>query len=124
MFAEQDDPTAFRAMVVLTDGIPNGLNNGHGQYRLQLGYTETRWREYRGPVPRTTAQVRTVSNLLTQQMYDEMRVNTWVVSFVANDAFMETMPRGLGYYVNTSSSAALVPIFEDIANSLPMAIVQ
>lgn len=124
MFDEQVDPTAFRAMVVLTDGIPNGLSAAHGRYRVQLGYNETRWREYRGPVPRTTAEVRTGSNLLTQQMYDDMRVNTWVVSFVADDAFMATMPKGLGYYVNTSSSAALVPIFEDIANSLPMAIVQ
>ena len=41
-----------------------------------------------------------------------------------NDPFMETMPKGIGYYTNTSNSAALVTIFEDIANSLPMAIVQ
>ena len=124
MFEEEIDPTAFRAMVVLTDGIPNGLAAGHGTFRTQLGYNETRWRQFRGPVPHSSAQVRSESNVLTQQMYDELGVNTWVVSFVENDAFMETMPKGLGYYVNTSSSAALVPIFEDIANSLPMAIVQ
>ena len=41
-----------------------------------------------------------------------------------NDPFMWTMPKGIGYYANTSSSSALIPFFEDIANSLPMAIVR
>ncbi len=124
MFEEQVDPTAFRAMVVLTDGRPNGLSAAHGRYRTELGYTETRWREYQGAVPHSTSAIKTESNLLTDAMYDDLGVNTWVVSFVADDAFMETMPKGIGYYVNTTDSSALVPIFEDIANSLPMAIVQ
>jgi hypothetical protein len=124
MFEEQTDPTAFRALVMLTDGIPNGLSATHGQFRINLGYNEPRWRQYTGVRPHTTAQVKTQSNTLTQQLYDDLSVNTWVVSFVQHDAFMSTMPKGIGYYVNTSNSAALIPIFEDIANSLPMAIVQ
>jgi hypothetical protein len=124
MFEEQVDPTAFRAMVVLTDGKPNGPAAAHGLYRRQQSYTETRWREFQGTVPHSTAQIRSDSNALTQDMYDDLGVNTWVVSFVAHESFMGTMPKGIGYYANTSDSAALVPIFEDIANSLPMAIVQ
>jgi Mg-chelatase subunit ChlD len=124
MFSEQDDPTAFRAMVLLTDGIPNGLSSSHGTYRNTLGYSETRWRQELGAVPHTTAQIKSESNTLTQELYDELGVNTWVVSFVQDDSFMRTMPKGIGYYANTSSSAALIPIFTDIANSLPMAIVQ
>jgi Flp pilus assembly protein TadG len=124
MFEEQDDPTAFRAMVVLTDGIPNGLSATHGTYRGLLGYSESRWREYKGPVPHTTNNIKAQSVTLTQDLYDDLGVDTWVVSFVQHDAFMEDMPQGIGYYVNTSSSAALTGIFTDIANSLPMAIVQ
>jgi Flp pilus assembly protein TadG len=124
MFDEQVDPTAFRALVMLTDGIPNGLAASHGTYRNNLGYTESRWREELGVVPHTTAQVKAEANTLTQSMYTDSAVNTYVVSFVKDDPFMWTMPKGIGYYANTSDSAALVPIFEDIANSLPMAIVQ
>ena len=124
MFESEVDPTAFRALVMLTDGVPNGLLAAHGKYRRDLGYTETRWSEYLGVVPHTTAQVKSQSNTLTQSLYDDLGVNTWVVSFVQNDPFMETMPKGIGYYTNTSNSAALVTIFEDIANSLPMAIVK
>ncbi|MDP2316658.1 MAG: TadG family pilus assembly protein [Pseudomonadota bacterium] len=124
MFEDEVDPTAFRAMVVLTDGIPNGPSSVHGVYRRQLGFTESRWREYQGPVPHSTTAIKSESNDLTQELYEDLGVNTWVVSFVADDAFMATMPKGIGYYVNTSDSTALVPIFENIANSLPMAIVQ
>ncbi|MDP2310077.1 MAG: TadG family pilus assembly protein [Pseudomonadota bacterium] len=124
MFEEQVDPTAFRAMVVLTDGIPNGPSAVHGVYRTTLGFVESRWREFKGPVPHSTNQIKTQSNTLTQEMYNDLGVNTWVVSFVANDPFMSTMPKGIGYYSNATTSAALIPIFEDIANSLPMAIVQ
>jgi len=124
MFEREPDPTAFRALVMLTDGIPNGLTATHGVYRGQLGFTETRWREYRGVVPHTTTQVKNQSNALTQSLYDDLGVNTWVVSFLQDDPFMATMPKGIGYYTKTSNSAALVGIFGDIANSLPMAIVQ
>jgi len=124
MFQEQVDPTAFRAMVVLTDGVPNGILTGHGAYRVTRGYTETRWREYMGPAPHTTSQIKSQSITMAQAMWDDLGVHTWVVSFVNRDAFMPAMVHGIGYYVNTSDSSALIPIFEDIANSLPMAIVQ
>ncbi len=124
MFQAETDVTAYRAMVVLTDGYPNGIGKNHGKTRIAQGYTETRWDEYQGPIPHTTNQVKADSVTLAQEMYEQDRVHTWVVSFVADDAFMENMVNGDGYYVNTKSAAALVPIFEDIANSLPMAIVE
>lgn len=124
MFEEEVDPTAFRAMVVLTDGAPNAITSTHGVYRGQLGYSETRWRQYLGPRPHTEAQIKSESNSLTQSMYNELGVNTWVISFRDDQSFMHTMPKGVGYYTRTSDSNALVGIFENIANSLPMAIVR
>ncbi len=124
MFQANERAGDFRAMVVLTDGIPNGLSAGHGTIRRTTGYAETRWDEYQGPVPHTAYQIQTESNTLTQAMWDDLQVNTWVISFVQDGAFMATMPKGIGYYELTTSSAALVPIFEDIAHSLPMSIVQ
>jgi hypothetical protein len=93
-------------------------------FRTQLGYNEVRWRELIGAVPHTTTQIKTESNTLTTNMYDADGVNTWVISFVQTGPFMQTMPKGVGYYTNTASSAALIPIFEDIANSLPVALVE
>ena len=57
-------------------------------------------------------------------MWEEQRVHTWVVSFVNDSAFMELMPRGQGYYTVTRDPEVLVPVLQDIANSLPIAIVE
>ncbi len=124
MFDTDTDPAAERVMVVLTDGIPNGLSSGHGTLRQNQGYVESRWREYKGPVPHSTSQVQTKSNALTAELWSRMRVHTYVISFVQDGSFMHTMPKGQGYYTLTSSASAIVEIFEDIANSLPLAIVE
>ena len=124
MLQDETDETAYRAVVVLTDGYPNGIGSRHGQTRDGEGYTEARWREYRGPVPHSTNQVKSTSVSMAADMWDTDEVHTWVVSFVADDVFMENMANGDGYYVNTRNSAALVDIFETIATSLPLALVE
>ena len=124
MFDEEDRAAYYRAMVVLTDGWPNGLYAGNGDLRAASGYRETRWREYKGPVPHSTSAIKTDSVAVTQDLWDGMRVNTWVVSFVQDDPFMPAMVHGDGYYVHTNDAAALVPIFSQIAKSLPLAIVE
>lgn len=124
MFSEMTDPTAYRAMVVLTDGIPNGISSGHGAIRSAAGYSESRWREHQGPAPHSTSDIKADAVDLTEDMWADMEVHTWVVSFVKDDPFMHQMPRGDGYFKLTSNSAELVTIFEDIANSMPIAIVE
>ena len=124
MFEEQDDPSAYRAMVVLTDGIPNGISKGHGTIRSASGYSETRWREYQGPAPHSTSGIKSDSVALAEDLYANDEVNTWVVSFVQDDVFMHQMAQGDGYFINTKDASALVEIFQQIANSLPMAVVE
>ena len=124
MFDDEDRAAYYRAMIVLTDGAPNGLAGGNGTIRAAAGFHETRWNEYIGPVPHSTAQIRSDSVAATQEMWDDMRVNTWVVSFVQDDSFMEDMCHGDGYYVHTNDAAVLVPIFDGIARNLPLAIVE
>ncbi len=123
MFSESHLPTAYKAMVVLTDGYPNGVGSA-GTARGADGYSEARWREYLGPAPHSTAEIKVDSIDLTAKMWSEQRVHTWVVSFVADDWFMHDMVRGDGYFQLTSSSSALIDIFEDIALSMPVAIVE
>ncbi|MFT5582870.1 MAG: Flp pilus assembly protein TadG [Cognaticolwellia sp.] len=124
MFSEQLDTAAFRAMIVITDGYPSGTKSGHGDTRDDAGYVEDRWREYQAVVPHSTSQIESESVDLTAEMWEDQRVHTWVVSFVNDSAFMELMPRGQGYYTVTDDPQVLVPILEDIANSLPLAIVE
>ena len=124
MFEDDDDDTSYRAIVVLTDGFPSGTSASNFQDRDDEGWTETRWSELRAVVPHTTSQIRSESVDLTEDMWDDLEVHTWVVSFVADEAFMENMTQGDGYYVNTSDSETLVDIFEDIAESLPLALVE
>lgn len=124
MFAADSDDRAYKAVVFLTDGYPNGTSSGHGTLRQAEGYEEDRWAEYLGPVPHTTNQVKADSVALAESMYDNNEVNTWVVSFVADSSFMYDMAQGDGYFERTDDSAALVSIFDEIANSLPLAIVK
>ena len=123
MFDEAFDPTAFRVMLVLTDGEPNGLN-APGTARADDGYVEDRWREYVGPAPRSGNAIRSESVAVAEAMWSELDVHTYVVSFKKDEAFMRSMAQGQGYFIRTDNSNALVPIFRDIANSLPMALVE
>ncbi len=124
MFEAQPDDGAYRALIMLTDGVPNGIGAGHGAIRTAQGYVDPK-RHITGPIPHTTANVKADSIAQAADMYTDLRVNTWVVSFVATDPFMETMTEnGDGYFELARTAAAIIPIFEDIANSLPVAIVE
>lgn len=124
MFEDNDQEGVYRAIVVLTDGQPNGISASHGNTRRTTGFEEERWREYLGPIPHSSSQVRDDSVTATEELWDDLEVNSWVVTFVTDSQFLEDMAQGDGYYVRTSSSAALVTIFEDIASSLPIAVVE
>lgn len=125
MINEQTGATVYNAMVTLTDGIPNGITSTHGTIRTATStkYTEGRWREYDGPRPHTTSQIQTDSVALATTMWDESRTNQWVISFVQDGTFLHNMVKGDGTFTLTSSSSALVPIFQQIARSLPIVIV-
>lgn len=124
MFEERADDGVYRAMIVLTDGQPANLGSSHGSTRLAEGYEEERWNEYVGPVPHSASSIRSRSVELAEGLWDDLEVHTWVVSFVADQTFMHDMAQGDGYFVRTNDSNALVGIFEDIANALPLAVVE
>jgi len=124
MFEDNFEDGVYRAMVVLTDGLPAGLSSSNFQDRDADGYVETRWREYRGPVPHSGSDVRSDSEDLAEELWEDLEVNTWVVSFNADHVFMDNMSQGDGYYTVTSNASTLVDIFEEIATSLPLAVVK
>lgn len=123
MFNDSDGDERYRAVVVLTDGIPNGLGGASGTLRAAEGYTEP-WDEYQGPVPKTAQNIRDTAAIAAERIHDDFGADIYVVSFVANDAILEMMEQGNGYTTITSDTGELVSIFEGIANSLPIAVVQ
>lgn len=124
MFEEASSAARYRAMIILTDGRPDTLGPASGTARAAQGYTEERWREYRGPVPRTSAQIRTASIDATEELWDDLSVNTWVVSLVADDEMLDDLPQGDGYYVRTTNVADLRSILGQIISELPLALVE
>lgn len=122
MFEEQDDPSVYRALVLLTDGEPNGTG-AHAQ-RAAAGFVDDRWRWYKTNIRRNTSAVISESQSLAETMQEELDVNIWAISFVASASWMNNVIQGDGYFVQTSSSNALAGIFEDIAEGLPVAVVQ
>lgn len=124
MFEERPGDAAYRAMIVLTDGRPNDLGAASGTIRANQGYVEARWREYLGPVPRSKDQIRSASIQAAEDLWDDLRVHTWVVSLVEHDDFMPDTVQGDGYYVRTDESAELAAIFAQIIASMPIALVE
>lgn len=126
MILEQDDPFAFRAFVLLTDGDPNtlgGLYDGIGRRQI-VGYTEERWREYRGPIPHTRSEIIAAARTVSDTAWDDHKIHQWVVSFRASHAYLRDMVHGEGQFYYTDNATELVPIFEEIAGSLPLLIVR
>ena len=120
MFLANPDPTAYRAMIVLTDGNPAGV----GAHTQRGSYQETRWDYIKSSKARTTSEVIADSQDLAAELHEDLEIDIWAVSFVADASWMEDVAQGAGYYVRTTDPDALVPIFEDIAESLPLAIVR
>lgn len=120
MFQTAYDPAAYRALIVLTDGNPNTV----GAHTQRGAYQETRWNYIKTPKARSSEVVKSDSQLLAREMHEQDEVDIWAVSFVADAYWMEDVAQGSGYYVRTHDADALVPIFEDIAESLPLAIVR
>jgi len=124
MFQESDSGANYRAMIVVTDGRPNGLGAGSGKVRAAQHYVETRWREYQGPVPRSANDIRYASIDASQQLWDDLQVNTWVVTLVQDDWFMPAMVHGDGYYRRINKADELAAILAEIISEMPLAIVE
>lgn len=92
-------------------------------------YGETRWRTRALLTGHDQSAIRTDAVSLTNGRGATLQANQWVISFGpaltgADYTMMNGMTRGDGYYVNTTTSAGIIPIFQTIARSLPMAVVQ
>lgn len=122
MFTDETDPFAYRAAVLLTDGQPNGLDDS--SQRDDADYVEERWREYAGPVPHSRTEIETATVVEAQKSWTNERIHTWTVTFRAENAFLKDTVQGDGAYYYTTNPDDLVPIFEEIANSLPLLIVE
>ncbi|MEN0068301.1 MAG: vWA domain-containing protein [Myxococcota bacterium] len=123
MFSELPDPTVYRAMIVITDGSPADVK-AH-LTRGKIGYAEERWRsEFTGATARTKAEIQSDSQSFAKTAWDNAEVHTWMVSFKQDGEWMKQVPHGDGYYIRANSTAELVAIFEDIAESLPITLVE
>jgi hypothetical protein len=81
------------------------------------------FREYKRAGAHSTVDIEADTPILAEKMYQELGVNIWFISFVESRPFMEASAKGDGWYINTTDAAQLVPIFEKIAQSLPISIV-
>jgi len=122
MLLAQSDPFAYRATIMLTDGAPNGL--GTSSQRDEVGYVEERWDEYAGPVPHSRWEIERATVEEARVNWEDHRVHQWVVTFREQNAFLKDAARGDGKYYYTTDHRDLVPIFEEIAESLPLLIVE
>lgn len=120
------NPDAYRAVIVLTDGEPNATSSStaSGAVRKSQGYTESRWDYYYDSTGKSVTKVKSSTIALAEDLYDDHEAHVWFVSFVENGSWMESVPQGDGYFTYTNTASDLEDIFEDIAQSLPMAIVE
>lgn len=123
MFNEHPDTTVYRAMVVLTDGQPESYSaSSSGDKRGT--YNETRWRQYKRSTSHSVAQIKADTVTATTSLYNDLGVNTWFVSFVTSDTFMQNASKGDGFFATASTASQIIPIFDQISRSMPIAVVE
>lgn len=122
MLLNEVDPFAYRAAVLLTDGAPYALKAN--TIRASQGYVETRWPFWEGPVPQTVQGIKDQTVDIATDNWDDHNIHLWTVSFRVDNAFLDDATQGDGKYFFTSNAADLEPIFTEIANSLPLLLVQ
>lgn len=123
MFQASNDATAYKALVMLTDGQPAAYTSSEG-VRKATSYKETRWKEYKRSGAHSVSQIQAETPVAAQAMYTDYGVNIWFLSFVESGQFMADSVTGDGWYAVITNSAQLVPVFRKIAQSLPVSIVQ
>lgn len=124
MFREHPDPFAYRAMIVMTDGIPNSYGSMTGSVRKSQNYNEARFREYKYTGSRSVSQIESGTQSLANTMYTTDGINIWFISFVESASFMSASSKGDGYFTVTPDASALESIFRRIARSLPVTVVE
>ncbi|MEO0601080.1 MAG: TadG family pilus assembly protein, partial [Myxococcota bacterium] len=148
MFGEFPDPAVYRAMIVVTDGSPANVGKhedrgeagdlGESQTSAQQGKsaatlvaegakvpTSEAWRyEYTGETARSIPEIRTETVAITANAWDIAEVHTWFVSYIKDEQFMRDSAQGDGYFIRTNNSGDLELIFTDIAESLPVTLVE
>lgn len=122
MFDEHPDPSVYRAMIVVTDGEPAGV--GKHELRNSLGHVEDRWRYVYTGERRQSNDVISESIAIADTVWQTQEVHTWVVSYRQNSDWMRDVVHGDGYFVLATNSNDLVTIFQDIAESLPITLVE
>jgi hypothetical protein len=105
LFAET--PAAGGALILVTDGIPNGPSSASGQYRAERGYIETRWEEYQGPVPHTSSAIQAESPLISAALYADEGVESWVLSYIVDAPWLDAIATGRGTSQTTATAEEL-----------------
>jgi hypothetical protein len=147
MFSEYPDPSVYRAMIVVTDGQP--ANVGQHQTRTAAEREAWQWRHvFTGEQARTVDEIKIESVAYAQAAWDlaevstwmvsykqsgqwmedtaqgDAEVHTWMVSFKQDDQWMRDTAQGDGYFIRAENGDDLVTIFTDIAESLPVTLVE
>jgi len=122
MFLNDPDPFAYRAAILLTDGAPFAL--AENVHRANRPYVETRWPFHEGPVPQTVQGIKDQTVALAEANWDAHNIHLWTVSFRVDNAFLDDATQGDGKYFFTTNASDLTPIFNEIAQSLPLLLVE
>jgi Flp pilus assembly protein TadG len=119
------DPMAFQAIVMLTDGLANNVPYPDPG-RRPVDHTEAFTIFEEGTWPDATKpQASVISGALSEA--DRAWANgihVWSVSYGENNSLMQNLPRGLGGFYETNDPSELEPIFEEIARSMPVLLVE
>lgn len=105
------------AVVVITDGVANGLTESNGQARAADGYVETRWPEYVGGVPHSTADVEADSVALASEIWSGSGYSTWVVSLSQPAEYLDEMATGVGTHVDVADAEGFGPALAGVVES-------
>jgi Flp pilus assembly protein TadG len=116
------DPLAYKAIVILTDGQPNGYTVANNA-RATSGIVDP-WRAFVRGSSHSTPQIENDMQSLAANLHSTYGANIWFVSFVEDHAYFANVAQGDGWYEVANTAADVTDIYDRIAKSLPQTIVE
>lgn len=111
-------PAGVHALVLLTDGVANGIAAANGLYRVELGYVEPRWDVYIGPAPHSTSEIEAETPALAAALYADHGVETWVVTSPVGGAWLDATATGRGTSITLADAGGFSAALAGIAGGL------
>ncbi len=113
----------YRAMLMITRHAPTAVPVGVGTERANDLYTEARFTEAVGTIPKDPTSIRSDAEAEAAALWGE-RVHSWVIAWDATDTVFENLATGDGWAWEVTPAEDFHELAVAVASAMPIAVVE